>query len=86
MIVTPKTQGLQTLEHVRAFLEGTQRLGFETPNRKAAYDFIARELRRFGYARLSKTDKGLVCRYTQQIPDFGFSIPDDLEVFRQQRA
>ena len=24
--------------------------------------------------------------YTQQIRDFGFSIPDDLEIFRQQRA
>jgi hypothetical protein len=26
------------------------------------------------------------CFYTQQMPDFGFSIPDDLEIFRQQRA
>ena len=24
--------------------------------------------------------------YTQKILDFGFSIPDDLEIFRQQRA
>jgi hypothetical protein len=27
-----------------------------------------------------------IIMYTQQILDFGFSIPDDLEIFRQQRA
>jgi len=26
------------------------------------------------------------CFYTQQILDFGFLIPDDFEIFRQQRT
>lgn len=41
MIVTLQTQGLQSLEQVRAFLEGSQSLGFEVPNREATYEFIA---------------------------------------------
>lgn len=63
MIVTLKTQGLQTLEQLRAFLEGTQPLGFEVPDREAANDFIAQTLRRFGYMRLGKADKSLMRRY-----------------------
>lgn len=63
MIVTLKTQGLQTLEQIRAFLEGTQALGLEAPAREAAYDWITAELRRFGYLRLSKAGKGLIRRY-----------------------
>lgn len=53
-----ETQGLQSLEQVRAFLEGAQPLGFEAPQRAVAYEFIVQQLRRFGYARLSKADRG----------------------------
>lgn len=58
MIVTLKTQGLQTLEHVQAFLDGSQPLDFEAPQRGAAYDWISRQLHRFDYGRLGKADKG----------------------------
>ncbi|MHB8248248.1 MAG: transposase family protein [Acidithiobacillus sp.] len=57
------TQGLQTLEQIRAFLEGSQPLGFEALPRDSAYDFIAQTLRQFGYARLGKADKGLLRSY-----------------------
>jgi hypothetical protein len=57
MIVTLQTEGLQTLEQIRAFLEGSQPMGFEIPSREAANDLIAQTLRRFGYARLGKADK-----------------------------
>jgi hypothetical protein len=36
MIVTLKTQGLQTLAEIQAFLDGTQPLGFEAPTRAEA--------------------------------------------------
>lgn len=62
-----KTQGLQDLDQVRAFLDGLQALGFEAPTRDAAYDWIAGELRRFRYSRLSKADKGLVRRYLEKV-------------------
>lgn len=63
MIVTLKTQGLQTLEQVRGFLTGGAPLDFTVPQRKAAYRFVAAQLCHFGYLKLGKADKGLVHRY-----------------------
>ncbi len=37
MIVTIKTQGLQTMEQIRALLGSTLPLGFEAPAREALY-------------------------------------------------
>lgn len=62
-----KTQGLQTLDQVRAFVEGARPLGFQAPARDAAYKWIADELRRFRYHRLRKADKGLVRRYLETV-------------------
>lgn len=67
MIVTLKTQGLQTLEQVRAFLDGSQPLDFAAPTREAAYGWIGGERRRLGYTRLGKADKGLMRRYLQKV-------------------
>jgi hypothetical protein len=63
MIVTLKTQGLQTLEQVRAFLAGSAPLSFAAPQREAAYGFVSAQLGRFDYRRLGKADKGLVRLY-----------------------
>lgn len=62
-----KTQGLQTLEQIRAFVAGTQPLGFDVPAREDRYDWIGAELRRFGYRRLGKADKGLIRRYLEKV-------------------
>ena len=37
--MTLKTQGLQSLEQIRIFLEGAQPLGFTAPSREAAYEW-----------------------------------------------
>lgn len=67
MIVTLKTQGLQNLQQVRAFLDGSQPLGFAAPDRKAAYGFIEEQLRRFAYLRQGKAERGLLQRYLQKV-------------------
>jgi len=67
MIVTLKTHGLQSLEPIRAFLEGTHPIDCEAPSRVVAYDWIAAELRRFGSARLGRADKGHWRRYGAQV-------------------
>lgn len=67
MIVTLKTQGLQSLEHIRAFLEGTESLGFQAPAWEGTYEWLAEELRRLRYARLGKAHKGLVRRYLRKV-------------------
>lgn len=67
MIVTLKTEGLQSLEQIKAFLEGSAALGFEPPDREAIYDWLSGELRRFGYTRLGKADKGLLRQYLAKV-------------------
>lgn len=67
MIVTLRTEGLQSLEQIKAFVEGSTALGFEPPDRQAVYGWVATELRRFGYVRLSKPDKGLIRQYLAKV-------------------
>ena len=67
MIVNLTTQGLQTLDQIRDFIDHSAPLGFEPPDRSAVYEWIAQELRRFGYARLGKADKGLLKRYLARV-------------------
>ena len=83
MIVTIKTQGLQTMEQIRAFLEGTQSLGFEAPARENLYAWLSGELRRLGYLRLGKADKGLVRRYLERVS--GLSRAQMTRLIRQFR-
>ena len=67
MIVTLRTEGLQSLDQIRAFLEGSAALGFEPPGREAVYGWVTAELRRFGYTRLGKADKGLLRQYLAKV-------------------
>jgi hypothetical protein len=70
MIVTLQTQGLQTLEQVRAFLEGAISVEFEAHDREAAYGFIAQALTRFRYFHLARAEKGLAVRYLCKVTGF----------------
>jgi len=58
--------GIRTLEQVRQFLGGTPQVSFSPRGEDAErYGHINAVLRRFGYARLGKPDRGLVLRYLQ---------------------
>lgn len=70
MIVTLHTQGLQTLDQIRAFLDGCQPIDFVLSSREARYMFVAQTLRRFNYHRLGKADKGLMVRYLCKVAGF----------------
>jgi hypothetical protein len=67
MIVMLQTRGLKTLDDIRGFLAVSQAVEIKTPTREGAYAFIAETLTRFGYARLSKADKGLVRAYLGKV-------------------
>ena len=67
MIVMLQTQGLKSLDDLRAFLAGSQGVEIRTPEREAAYAFIGQTLKRFGYARLGKAEKGLVRAYLGKV-------------------
>ena len=49
MIVTLLTHRLQTLEQVRAFLDGTDAVELTVADRQAAYGFVSHALKHFRY-------------------------------------
>lgn len=62
-MLTVMTTRIDTLEEVRAFLEGTERVDFEAPPSQERRAWIEGTLVQFGYARLRKKERGLVVRY-----------------------
>src|ERR1019366_4699012 len=60
---------LHTLDQLRAFLNGTVAVGFSVDAHER-YDFITRILRRFGYARLRRADKGVVLRFLGRVSGY----------------
>ena len=51
-----QTQGLKTLDDLRAFLAGSQGVEIRTCEREACYAFVGQTLKRFGYRRLTVKD------------------------------
>ena len=67
MIVTLQTQRVQTLEQVRAFVEGSEAVDFAGGDRAGVCALVRRTLVRLRYHRLGKADKGLVRRYLAKV-------------------
>jgi transposase InsO family protein len=64
MVIDMNATKLGTLEHLRTFLDGTAEVEFRPCGQDGdRYPFIAEVLRRFGYSRLKRPDKGVVRRY-----------------------
>jgi transposase InsO family protein len=69
MVIDMNDAKLRTLDQVRALLQGTVALEFSVlPEQR--YEFIARTVRRFGYARLGRADKGLVLRFLMHVSGY----------------
>ncbi len=66
MVIDMNDAQLQTLDQVRSFLKGTAALGFSVAAAER-YEFVARTVRRFGYARLKRADKGVVLRFLARV-------------------
>lgn len=64
------TSRIQTLEQVRAFLDGTACVDFTVPSAPERRGWIESTLVRFDYHRLRKADKGLVMRYLCRITGY----------------
>ena len=54
MVIDMNDAQLHTLDQLRAFLQGIVALGFSVVAHER-YDFVARTVRRFGYARFKQT-------------------------------
>ena len=67
MILRLDIERLRTLEEVRDVLAGSEPVDFHFTDRRGAYDFITRALRRLSYGGLSKADKGVVRRFVAKV-------------------
>jgi hypothetical protein len=67
MIVTLQTQGLQTLEQVRAFVAGNVLVSFTLSDRGSAHAWMGDTLRRFGYKNASRADRGVLRHYLAKV-------------------
>lgn len=66
MMIDMDEAKLQTVTQVKAFLEGAHDIALKIPKMEQ-YGFIERVLKRFGYIRLSRSDKGVVLRYLKRM-------------------
>jgi len=75
---------LTSIEELRAFLEGTQRIVFEVASSKdERYRWIQHTLRQFRYSTLSRPDKGLWIRYLIKVS--GYSRQQITRLLKQYR-
>lgn len=80
-----KEDRLVTLPQLRQFVEGTAEVEFRRCGKdEDRYRHIEGVLRRFGYARLKRTDKGLVVRYLMRTT--GYSRPQLVRLIKRARA
>lgn len=62
-----QTQGLQTIDDIRAFVAGSQAARFKATCRDDAYELVAHTLKQFRYGSLGRTDKGHVRTYLMHV-------------------
>ena len=63
MILKLDIERVRTIDEVRDFMAGSEPVDFHLTDRRGAYDFVTRTLRRLNYAGLTKADKGVVRRF-----------------------
>jgi hypothetical protein len=61
---------IQTIQEVRQFLKGSDRIEFKPALREEKYTWVASVLRRFKYLALRRADKGLVCLYLEKVSGY----------------
>ena len=69
MVINMNDEQLHTLADLQAFLTGTVAMDF-TVAADQRYEFIARTVRRFGYARLKRADKAVVLRFLERVSGY----------------
>jgi len=82
MVINMEEAKLQTLEQVKAFLDGTSEVAFRVP-KEDRNPFIERVLKRFGYAPHGRVDKGVLLRYIGRMT--GLSRQQVTRLVRQYR-
>ena len=69
MVINMNDELLHTLADLQVFLAGTVAMDFAV-TAEQWYDFIARTVRRFGYARLKRANKAVVLRFLERVSGY----------------
>jgi hypothetical protein len=69
MLIDMNDEPLHTLAQMQAFVDGTVAVAFAVALEER-YDFIARTVRRFDYARLKRAEKALVLRFLERVSGY----------------
>ncbi len=70
MVTYMNDKKIQTLDDVRAFLEGTTEIEFSIEGKDERYRWIRTILVRFRYLSLGKAERGLVLRYLERVSGY----------------
>lgn len=68
--MTLNTQSLASLDEVRAFLEGSGTVHFESPPGEGRYPWLAATLHQFHYDRLKRADKGVLRAFLGKVTGY----------------
>jgi hypothetical protein len=66
MVIDMNEEQLKTVARLRAFPAGTLGVNFQPMDDAQRYRFLTAVLKRLGYRRLKRTDRGVVLRYLEQ--------------------
>ncbi|MEK9144673.1 MAG: integrase, partial [Elusimicrobiota bacterium] len=69
MVIDMNDEQVHTLAQMQAFLDGTVEVEFSVAIEER-YGFIARTVRRFGYARLKRAQKAVVLRFLERVSGY----------------
>ncbi len=70
MVIYRSDEKLETIDDIRAFLEGTVEVEFLITDKGACYRWMQHTLVRFHYLTCSKKEKGLIARYLGQVSGY----------------
>ena len=70
MVIYMSDKKIETIDDVRAFLEGTVEVEFSIAEKGACYQWMQHSLVKFSYLSCSKKEKGLIARYLEQVSGY----------------
>ena len=66
-----RIDNLKTIEQMESFISGSKAIDFEVDSSKdARYQFVEKILKRFGYPKLKRGDKGIVIQFLMKVSGY----------------
>ena len=67
MVTYMNDRDIQTVDQVRAFLEGTEQVKFKVQGKAARYAWTEHTLRRFHYRELARAERGVILHFIRRV-------------------